>query len=117
MVEEGRRKKILGQIFPFLLAAHKYLNAQLLAEQISRFIRKKKKHYNIFYIIYDLWSALKLNRALSYQISITGKLNSKPRARKFYIVKGHIPNQSFTKRINFGLTQAKTPTGTFGIRV
>lgn len=54
---------------------------------------------------------------LSYQISITGKLNSKPRARKFYIVKGHIPNQSFTKRINFGLTQAKTPTGTFGIRV
>lgn len=52
MVEDGKRKKILGQIFPFLLAAHKYLDAQLLAEQISRFIRKKKK--TLSYILYNI---------------------------------------------------------------
>ena len=54
MIEEGRREKVFGQIFPFLLAVNKYLDAQLLAEQISRFIKKKKKHYQIFYIIYNL---------------------------------------------------------------
>ena len=88
-----------------------------MAEQISKLIKRKKKQQHIFDIIYSLLNAFAFNRTLSYRIIVNGKLDSKPRARKFYIVNGHIPNQSFLKRINFGLAQAKTPTGTFGIHV
>jgi len=54
---------------------------------------------------------------ISYCIIVTGKINSKSRAERLTVVRGHIPIQNFSKRINFGLSQAKTPTGTFGIRV
>jgi hypothetical protein len=113
----GNKDKILGKSFYTLVNYHKYLNAQLLADEICRVMRKRKHHTSIFRTVKTLVDAFPENPIISYHITVEGKINSKSRATNLTVSQGHIPAQHFSARVNFGLSQAKTPTGTFGIRV
>ena len=113
----GKKGKILGKSFYTLANYHKYLNAQILADEIARLMHKRKHHTTIFHTVKTLIDAFPVNQIVSYHITISGKINSKSRATNIIVSQGHIPTQHFSSRINFGLSQAKTPTGTFGVRV
>ena len=113
----GEKHKILGKSFFALFYHRKYLDAQLLADEISNLLRKRKTHTTIFNTLRTVADAFPQSSLISYCIIVIGKINSKNRAERLFVAQGHIPIQTFSERINFGLSQAKTPTGTFGIRV
>jgi len=104
----------------FISAAEKN-SAKLIANTISIYINKhKKKHNYLLFLLKKIFTILinvNFSKIKGIKISITGRFNGVPRAKKKIIRIGEIPLQSFSSSIDYYNSVAFTQNGTFGVKV
>lgn len=96
-------------------------SAKLLANNIAFFLEKeKKKHNKLLHILKKVLTILlklKLSNIKGIKISINGRFNGVPRAKKKILQLGAIPLQSINSKISYYNSTSFTTNGTFGIKV
>lgn len=104
----------------FISAAEKS-SAKLIANTISIYINKhKKKHNYLLFLLKKIFTILinvNFSKIKGIKISITGRFNGVPRAKKKIIRIGEIPLQSFNSSIDYYNSVSFTQNGTFGVKV
>lgn len=96
-------------------------SSKLIADIISFCLNKQKKKHN--YLLFLLKKTLTILINLNFskikgiKITITGRFNGVPRAKKKILKIGIIPLQSFNASVNYYNSVSYTPNGTFGIKV
>lgn len=96
-------------------------SSKLLAESLAYYFQKSKKKHNflLFFIKTTLNKLINNNfsKILGIKITIVGRLNGAPRAKKKILNLGVIPLQSLKSSISYHNSVAYTQNGTFGIKV
>jgi len=96
-------------------------SSKLIADIISFCLNKQKKKHN--YLLFLLKKTLTILINLNFskikgiKITITGRFNGVPKAKKKILKIGIIPLQSFNASVNYYNSVSYTPNGTFGIKV
>jgi len=63
--------------------------------------------------------ALKFKRGLGYRIALSGRINGTNKSRTFYVktLNEDRSRQTFSKNVNFAMSQARATIGAFGIKI
>lgn len=108
---------IYKYFIPTLIEFSRSFDPQLLADLLSKVIRKAKKQTWMLKTIKELLQAIQLPRGVGYKIVLTGRINSKKKSRLIYITRNQITLQIFSNPMNFAYSQAEARIGTFGVKI
>jgi len=113
------KRKFIKNFVPSLMIFSKYLEPQLLAEEVAKIVKDVKKHRWILKDIHRILRTLPLKRGLGYKIALIGRINGARKARLFSLTKfkQHRSHQTLSENVNFAMAQVKARIGTFGIKV
>jgi hypothetical protein len=118
-LSQFNKRKFIKSFVPSLMLFSKYLEPQLLAEEIAKIVKDVKKHRWILKDIHRILRTLPLKRGLGYKIALIGRINGARKTRLFSLTKfkQHKSHQTLSENVNFAMAQAKARIGTFGIKV
>lgn len=97
----------------------KYLEPQPLADSLAKIIGQTKRHADALKTVENVLRILKFKRAIGYRISLVGRINGANKSRAIYLTKfkRNRPRQTFSRKVNFAMAQARAQIGAFGIRI
>jgi ribosomal protein S3 len=97
----------------------KFLDPQPLADHLAKIIGDTKSHASILKIMKSVLRALKFKRGLGYRIALSGRINGTNKSRTFYVktLNEDRSRQTFSKNVNFAMSQARATIGAFGIKI
>lgn len=104
-----------------LISMYENDSAKIIAKIIAEYLKKRKK--NQFYIFSILKTVIryglksKYSNIKGFKLAVKGRLNGRPRAKKFLLQLGQISVTSFNSNINYVEKTAYTSNGTFGIKL
>ena len=118
-LSQFNKRKFIKSFVPSLMIFSKYLEPQLLAEEVAKIVKDVKKHRWILKDIHKILRTLPLKRGLGYKIALIGRINGARKARLFSLTKfkQHKSHQTLSENVNFAMAQVKARIGTFGIKV
>lgn len=118
-LSQFKKRVFIKRLVPSLMIFSKYLEPQLLADELAKVIKNVKKHRWILKDLHKILKTLPLKRGLGYKIALIGRINGARKTRLFSLTKfkQHKSHQTLSKNVNFAMSQAKARIGTFGIKV
>jgi ribosomal protein S3 len=97
----------------------KYLDPQPLADHLAKIIGATKKHASTLKLIKTVLRTLHFKRGVGYRIALIGRINGANKSRTIYLKKlnRNRPRQTFSKNVNFAMSQARATIGAFGVKI
>ena len=109
----------IRNLIPTLLLFVKYLDPQLLANELAKIIEKSKHQKWFLYNIRQIFRSLFIKNIGGYKIVLIGRVNGRKKTRLVSIKSAKESNtqQTILKQVSFGSAQARGRIGTFGIKI
>lgn len=109
----------ISELVPVLTLFAKYLDPQPLADTLAKVIGTTKKHAEALKTVEAVMRTLNLKRGIGYRISLMGRINGANKSRAIYLkkFKRNRPRQTFSRKVNFAMAQARAQIGAFGIKI
>jgi hypothetical protein len=97
----------------------KYLDPQPLADHLAKIIGATKKHALTLKLIKTVLRTVHFKRGVGYRIALIGRINGANKSRTIYLKKlnRNRPRQTFSKNVNFAMSQARATIGAFGVKI
>jgi hypothetical protein len=113
------KEPFISNLITTLTLFTKYLNPQPLADHLAKIIGSTKKHASILKLIKILLKTLHFKRGVGYRIALIGRINGANKSRTLYLKKlnRNRPRQTFSKNVNFAMSQARATIGAFGVKI
>lgn len=109
----------MKNLVPTLSLFTKYLDPQLLADNIAKVIERAKKQSWFLYDLRQILRSLFLKNIAGYKIVLIGRINGRKKTGLMSIQNAKESNsqQTWLKQVSFGAAQARGRIGTFGIKI
>jgi ribosomal protein S3 len=113
------KKYFISNLTTTLTLLTKYLDPQPFADHLAKIIGKTKNHASILQLVKIVLRTLRFKRGLGYRIALSGRINGTNKSRTFYLKKlyQNRSRQTFSKNVNFAMSQARATIGALGIRI
>ena len=109
----------MKNLVPSLILFSKYLEPQILADELAKLLTTAKKHAKAIYEFRTILRTLSIKRGFGYKIALIGRINSAVKTRILSITRFNKQNtqQTLSKNVSFATAQIKARIGAFGIKV
>ena len=113
------KQSFISNLIITLTLFAKYLEAQPLADYLAKIIGATKKHALILKVIKTILRTLHFKRGVGYRIALIGRINGANKSRTLYLKKlnRNRSRQTFSKNVNFAMSQARATIGAFGVKI
>lgn len=97
----------------------KYLDPQALADSLAKIIGTSRKHSTTLRLIETVLRTLNMKRSVGYRIGLIGRADGANKSRAVYLKKlnRNRSRLTFSKNVNFAMSQARAKIGAFGVKV